>query len=274
MQSGRFKNTMQRRRFLSSSIAASTALAASGGELLQAQANRGREYYELRCYKMQSGGQTKAADKYFAEALIPALNRQGLKTIGAFNLYLGPETPSLYLLIPSESLETLVNSEPRLAHDEEYLKAAEPFDAAPAKEPPFSRVESSLMIAFEGYPKLTVTPATAKNSARVFQMRTYESPSLRDHRRKVEMFNSGEFDIFEKAGFWNVFFGDTLIGSRMPNLTYMLSFPDLSELDAKWKNFTSHPDWKKLSSEERFTFESIVSNITNYILHPTAYSQI
>jgi hypothetical protein len=264
---------MQRRDFLSSSLAASS-LAASAGGLLSGQSNAAREYYELRCYKMQSGDQPKLAHKYFAEALIPALNRLGLKTIGAFDLYLGPETPSLYLLIPAASLETLVTSEHRLAHDDEYMKAAEAFDAAPAKEPAFARMDSSLMIAFEGFPKLAVPPVTAKNGARVFQMRTYESPSLRDHRRKVEMFNSGEFDIFEKAGFWNVFFGDTLVGARLPNLTYMLSFPDLAELDAKWKAFSGHPDWKKLSADPRFSFESIVSNITNLILRPTAYSQI
>ncbi len=266
---------MQRRRFLSSSIAATSTLALTGGKALAgAQANQAREYYELRVYKMQNGDQPKRAHKYLAEALIPALNRQGLKTIGAFDLYLGPETPSLYLLIPSDSLDTLLHSEHKLAQDEEYLKAAEAFDAAEAKEPAFARVESSLMIAFEGYPKLTVPPVTEKKGARVFQLRTYESPSLRDHRRKVEMFNSGEFDIFAKAGFWNVFFGDTLIGARLPNLTYMVSFPDLAELDAKWNNFTSHPDWKKLSGEQRFSFEAIVSNITNYILRPTGYSQI
>jgi hypothetical protein len=54
----------------------------------------------------------------------------------------------------------------------------------------------------------------------------------------------------------------------------MLSFPDLSELDAKWKAFVDHPDWKKLSSEARFSFEPIVSNITNLILRPASYSQI
>jgi hypothetical protein len=164
---------MQRRRFLSSSIAAG-ALAASTGKTFAAQANSGREFYELRCFKMQSGEQPRLAHKYFAEALIPALNRQGLKTIGAFDLYLGPETPTIYLLIPSTSLEALVTSELKLAHDDEYLKAAEPFDAAPAKQPAFSRIESSLMIAFEGYPKLTVTPATEKKGARVFQLRTYD----------------------------------------------------------------------------------------------------
>ena len=88
------------------------------------------------------------------------------------------------------------------------------------------------------------------------------------------MFNHGEFDIFQKAGFWNVFFGDTLIGQRLPQLTYMLSFPDLSELNAKWKAFSSNPDWKKLSSQPEYNFESIVSNISNLILNPTSYSQI
>jgi hypothetical protein len=189
-------------------------------------------------------------------------------------LDLGPETPSLYLLLPSANLETLVNAELKLAQDEEFQKAGEPFLKAPAKEPPYERVESSLLIAFSGHPKLTVPPVTASHGARVFQLRTYESPTTQAHARKVEMFHSGEFDIFQKAGFWQVFYGDTLIGPRLPNLTYMLSFPDASELNAKWNAFRGHPDWKKLSASPRFSYEAIVSNITNLVLNPASYSQI
>ncbi len=97
---------------------------------------------------------------------------------------------------------------------------------------------------------------------------------MHDHVRKVEMFHSGEFGIFEKAGFWPVFYADSLIGDRLPNLTYMLSFPDLSELTAKWKAFMSDPDWKKLSGSSKFNYEAIVSNVTNLVLNPTKYSQI
>ncbi len=237
-------------------------------------ASSGREYYELRAYKLQNGAQPKLLNQYLSEALIPALNRQGMKPVGAFDLYLGPETPTVYVLIPAASLEALVTSELRLAQDEEYMKAGGPFINAPAKEPAYVRMESSLMIAFEGYPKLTVPPVTAKNGARVFQLRTYESPSNGAHRRKVEMFNAGEFDIFAKAGFWNVFFGDTLIGPRLPNLNYMLSFADLRELDEKWKAFGNDPDWKKLSGSARYNYEAIVSNINNLILRPASYSQI
>lgn len=268
---------MDRRRFLSSTLAAS-ALGIPGSTAVAAQqqtaAPQGREYYELRQYRLVSGPQQKLTNAYLDEALIPALNRLGIKPVGAFDLYLGPETPSLYVLLPCASLETLIGAESRLNEDEEYQKAGAPFLKAPAKEPPYLRIESKLMIAFEGHPKLTVPPVTAQHGSRVFQLRTYESPTNHDHRVKVEMFNSGEFEIFRKAGFWDVFYGDALVGSRLPNLTYMLSFPDLAELNAKWKAFGSDPDWKKLSGSPRFNFEPIVSNITNLILNPASYSQI
>jgi NIPSNAP len=258
---------MQRRRFLTSSLAASaaTAFAAEKSE---------RQYFELRRYHLISGPQQKLASSYVADALIPALNRLGMSPIGAFDLYLGPETPALYVLIPSSSLESLATAELRLVQDEEYQRAGQSFIKAPAKEPPYERVESSLMIAFEGYPKLTVPPVTAQHGSRVFQMRTYESPTNHDHRVKVEMFNSGEFAVFGRAGFWSVFYGDTLIGPRLPNLTYMLAFPDLAELNAKWKAFSADPEWKKLSGSSKFSYEAIVSNISNLILNPTTYSQI
>lgn len=268
---------MKRRKFLTATASAATLALESSRRNLQAQSQpnqNGREYYELRRYHMQSGLQPKLMDAYVAEALIPGLNRLGIQPVGAFNLYLGPETPTLYVLMPATSVEALTNAEFQLLRDEEYRKAGAAFLEAPAKEPAYERMESSLMIAFEGWPKLTVPPVTAQHGSRVFQLRTYESPGVKDHRRKVEMFHKGEFGIFQKAGFWNVFFGDTLIGQRLPNLTYMISFPDMAELNAKWKAFLTDPDWKKLSSSPRYSFESIVSNISNLVLNPTSYSQI
>lgn len=265
---------MQRRHFLTSSLAAAAVALTPNDGLAEAPANKAREYYELRKYQFQSGPQAKLVQGYVENALIPALNRLGFSPIGAFTLDLGPETPALYLLIPSTNLESLVTTEMQLAKDEEFMKVAAPFWSAPAAAPAYYRVESSLMSAFTGWPKLVVPPVTAQHGKRVFQLRTYESPSQADHVRKVEMFNSGEYDIFQKAGFWSVFYGDTLIGPRMPQLTYMIAFPDIAEIDVKWDAFRNDPAWKKLSSEQRFSFEAIVSNISNLILRPTSYSQI
>lgn len=260
---------MKRRSFLSSSLAASAL-----GYTAAAQSRAGREYYELRRYELQSGPQQKLTHDYVGNALIPGLNRLGIKPVGAFNLEIGVGTPTLYVLIPSESLETLVQSELRLMDGGDYRKAGEAFLNAPATQPAYLRIESSLLIAFEGKPKLTVPPVTAEKGTRVFQLRTYESPSNHDHRVKVEMFHSGEFDVFQRAGFWQVFYGDALIGSRLPHLTYMLSFPDIGEMNAKWKAFGSDPEWKKLTSSPKFNYEEIVSKITNLILNPAPYSQI
>ena len=266
---------MKRRQFLTSSLAAS-ALALSGktSEAQSATTALPREYYELRAYHMQTGPQTKLTDAYISNALIPALNRLGISPVGAFTLTLGTETPTLYVLLPGPKLETLATAQLRLTQDPTFMQAAAPFWDAPASAPAFVRMESSLMIAFEGWPKLVVPPVTAQHGKRIFQLRIYESPSDQAHVRKVEMFHSGEFNVFQRAGFWPVFYGDVLVGPRLPKLTYMLSYPDMGEMNAKWAAFGADPEWKKLTSSPRFNFEEIVSNITNLVLTPTSYSQI
>jgi len=269
---------MKRRRFIAASIAAST-LAAAGKAVGQVSATGAftgprREFYQLRRYNLFSGQQLKVTESYFSGALIPALARMALGPVGAFKLDIGPETPAYYVLIPGSSVETLAELDLRLGKDTDFLKVAEPFWNATAKAPAFQRVETSLMAAFEGWPKLTPPVSSATKGKRMFQMRTYESPSNGDHQRKVEMFHSGEFEIFLKAGFHPVFFGDTLAGSRMPNLTYMLSFADTAELEAKWNIFRTDPAWKKLSGSPRYAFDQIVTNISNLFLSPLECSQI
>jgi hypothetical protein len=265
---------MKRRQFLSASIAASALAVSGNAQAAPATPASGREFYHIRRYALQQGPQSKVTESYFSDALVPALARMGIGPVGAFRLDIGPETPAFYLLIPGTSVEALAALDLHLVEDAVFLKAAEPFWNATAAAPAFLRVESSLLAAFEGWPKLTPPATAATKGKRIFQLRTYESPSYGDHVRKVEMFHSGEFEIFLKAGFHPVFFGDTLIGSRMPNLTYMLSFADQADLDAKWELFRDDPNWKKLSASPRFASDQIVTNITNLILSPLGCSQV
>ena len=263
---------MERRQFLAASIAAST-VALAGEGAVQAQTAGAREFYQLRRYSLMSGPQLKLTESYFADALIPALARMGLGPVGAFKLDIGEDTPAYYLLIPGPSAGGLAELDLHLGRDEGFLKAASPFWNATATAPAFQRVEISLLEAFAGWPKLTPPASSATKGKRIFQLRTYESPSNGEQVRKVEMFHSGEFEIFLKAGFHPVFFGDTLFGSRLPNLTYMLSFADTAELEAKWEVFRNDPAWKKLSESPRFA-DHIVTNISNLMLSPLGCSQV
>ena len=249
------------------------ATASQAGANASAQGKQ-RLYYELRRYQLVDGPQKKICDAFFQNAFIPAVNRLGITPVGVFNLTVGPGTPVMYVLLPSASVEALVNLEAHLANDAQYMSAGTPFLSAPAVAPAYQRIESQLMIAFEKIPGITLPAATATNAARVFELRTYESPSDLDHKRKVEMMQSGEELIFGKAGFTQVFYGDTLIGGHLPNLTYMLSFENLAARDQHWTAFGTNPDWKTMQANPRYAFENIVSNISNFILTPAAYSQI
>ncbi|MGA3031766.1 MAG: NIPSNAP family protein [Terracidiphilus sp.] len=264
---------MERRRFLSASLAAAAGAATTPASAQLAAVPKS-EYYLLRRYNLVSGPQLKLTESFLAGAMIPTLQRLGLGPVGAFRLDIGPETPAYYLLVPGADLVQLATLDLYLAANPEFQQAADAFWNAKSTAPAFQRAESTLLAAFPGWPRITPPSAAASRGKRTFQLRTYESPSNGDHVRKVEMFSSGEYEIFKSAGFQPVFFGDTLVGSRMPNLTYMLSFADLAEHDAKWDAFRNDPAWKKLSSNPRYAFDQIVTNITNLILSPLDCSQI
>ncbi|MCB1120442.1 MAG: NIPSNAP family protein, partial [Verrucomicrobiae bacterium] len=84
--------------------------------------------------------------------------------------------------------------------------------------------------------------------------------------------DAGEIDIFRNVGLDPVFFGQSLAGSLMPNLVYMLGFKDMAARDESWQRFSSDPDWAVLRKNTRYA--DTVSTITDIILSPSPVSQI
>jgi hypothetical protein len=133
-------------------------------------------------------------------------------------------------------------------------------------------MESSLFLAF---PSIPAIESPVKNPGRVFQLRTYESPSVKTGQKKIEMFDvAGEIAIFRRTGLHPVFFGEAILGAKMPNLTYMLGFESEAELDANWKTFIADPEWKRLSGKPEYANKAILSGITNVVLKPVEWSQV
>ncbi|PYV16202.1 MAG: NIPSNAP family containing protein, partial [Acidobacteria bacterium] len=83
-----------------------------------------------------------------------------------------------------------------------------------------------------------------------------------------------EIAIFRRTGLQPIFFGDTLIGTRQPQLTYMLVFESPEARERNWGQFIADPEWKKLSTTPGYTDAETVTSITNVLLRPAAYSQI
>ena len=228
-----------------------------------------RDYYELRRYEIETEAQKAGFDAFARDAAIPALNRNGIDPVGVF--YPWEDLSPIYVLLRHKSLASVAQLTQRLAEDEEFLQRGADFLDAPADKPAYKRMEVQLMVAFEGIKKLE-TPI--KKPGRVLQLRTYESPSIKTGLKKIEMFNTAEIDIFRKTGLHPVFFGQTLAGDKMPNLTYMLVFNDMSERKANWKRFGSDPEWRALRAIPEYADKRILCGITNLYLKPAAYSQI
>jgi hypothetical protein len=259
---------MMRRDFLAGSL-----LAAAGTGTASAEPKKlAPLWYELRRYQLRTG-QTKVLNDFLAEAALPAFKRLGVGPVGVFETTVGPEMPALHLLVPHESPAALAALPARLAADPGYQKgaAALAYHGAPAAQPAYLRLDSALLCAFEAMPHLEPPPA----QPRIFELRTYESPSEAAHLRKVEMFGKlGELEIFRRCGLTPVFFARTVVGARLPSLMYMLTFPDLAARDKAWTAFRADPQWQKLKATPGYTDAEIVSNISDALLRPTAYSQI
>ena len=260
---------MERRDFIAASCLAGMAPLGKIATAEDPCKTSQREYYELRLYRIASAEKQRLVGSFLSRAAIPAWNRLGIAPVGVFEL-LGEDSPNLYVLLPHKSLESVATAAARPMSDEGFLAAGADVLNSPKSDPAYQRVKSSLLLAFDDFPKLEV-PST--KASRVFQLRTYESHNIERAKKKIEMFNAGgEIAVFRKTGLTPVFFGESLVGSKLPNLTYMLGFDDKASGEKAWKRFLSDPGWLTLKKDS--TYKDTVSNITNIFLRPAKGSQI
>jgi hypothetical protein len=233
-----------------------------------------RDYYELRIYHIESKSQENQIDSYLQNALLPALHRNGIDNVGVFKpIATQPDAgKKIYLWIPYKSMKEYVGLQSKLDKDASYLGAAKDYINAPHNNPPYKRMETSLLQAFSGMPRFMESKVEGPKKDRIYELRSYEAATERLYRQKVKMFNEGETDIFFKLDFNPVFFGETLAGAQMPNLMYMTTFPNIETRDAKWKAFGSDPDWDRMKVMEEY--QNTVSKNDTRLLYPTDYSDI
>lgn len=259
---------MKRRNFLHNTVAVGALSSLGAAAQTGPKKGRGREYYELRVYSVASAEKQALLDEYLQNTALPAYGKLGIKNVGAFKALDDAANHSVYLLIPYTSMEQFATATAKAGGDLAYGAPAT-YAGVPMKDPVYDRIESSLLLAFEGMPQMKV-PA---KKDRIFELRIYESHNEKAGKQKVKMFNAGgEIAIFNQTGLTPVFFGEALVGTRLPNLTYLLTFDNMEARERNWKQFGSHPDWVKLKDQPEYA--DTVSKITNIFLAPAAYSQV
>jgi hypothetical protein len=234
-----------------------------------------REFYQIRLYHFRDAAQETMIDNYLQSALLPALHRAGIARLGVYKS-LANDTATdkqIYLLVPYKTLEQMLKMEQRLGTDANYLSTAADFLHAPFDKAPYTRIEIIWLQAFPLAPQIQSPQLSGALNERIYELRSYESPTVDYHQNKVKMFNDGgEIALFGKLGFNAVFYASVLSGSHLPNLMYMTCFENMAAREAHWKSFVESPEWKKLSALPEYQHN--VSKIDIVFLHPAAYSDL
>jgi len=235
-----------------------------------------REWIQIKTYVCGNVAKREALVQVFDRALIPALNRQGIRKVGVFwsdaevNDGNAAYETRVVVVIPHPDGASFAGMDDRLLADAQYMKDAAPLFSAPMNDPLYDSCSSALLRGFATCPQVRqVTDAPE----RLLQLRIYNSYTIERNAKKIAMFEGGgELAIFRTCGMEPVFFGQGLAGDQLPNLTYMLGFADKAAKVAAWKTFVNHPDWEKLKVDPQY--KDTANKITNILLRPSKGSQL
>jgi len=237
-------------------------------------AKNNREYLVIRVYHAADTIQLAAIDHYLQASLLPTLNQNGFSRTGVFQAVDNDTAKDkrFYVFLPFSSLSQLEKLNGVIDKTLADTLTASAYTNALYNAPPYSRMESILLQAFEGMPQVKSSSVKGDIQERVYELRSYESATEALHQNKVRMFNLGEIDLFQRLGFKAVFYGQVIAGSQMPNLMYMTSFDNKTSRDDHWRMFGNDPNWKTMSAKPEYQHN--VSKITITFLRPTSYSKL
>lgn len=230
-------------------------------------------FYEIRVYRLANAADEARMDAYLEKALVPALHRNEIKKIGVFKPIKADTiyNKRIYVLIPYKSLNEFEKTTAALQKDAQYLADGSDFINAAHTDPPYTRIETTLLKAFKFMPEPAVPNLKGTKQDRVYELRSYEGATDKLYQSKVHMFNEGgEIKLFSRLNFNAVFYGEVLSGGSMPNLMYMTSFENKADRDAHWKSFGEAPEWKAMVVLPQY--QNTVSKNTQFLLNPTSYS--
>ncbi len=102
---------------------------------------------------------------------------------------------------------------------------------------------------------------------RVYRCLPGQMPALMNRFRNATM------NLFDRHGFQPIGFFTTLIGGSHQELTYLLRWESLAQMEGAWKALFTDPEWLVAKTEsEKNGF--IVDNTSSKILSPTNFSPL
>jgi NIPSNAP len=256
---------------LSATALTSAAILSSGNSsAAKGDAAAHKTIYEVVTLRLAFGDQMGRLLSWLEKRAFPLFHKHNMGPVGLFTEQVGPAIPSLVGIFSYPSLPEMSATWDRLSADPDWIAAEGDLEAS---EPAYYRRDSTLLRATPFSPPLTAT-ASGSPAHKIYELRIYESPTVRQLGYLHDRFAGGEIDIFHKSGIHPVLYADTLVGPNMPNMAYLIPFENQGAREAAWAAFGSNPDWQRILDESVKRGGEIVRNITNMFLSPVSFSML
>jgi hypothetical protein len=233
-------------------------------------------YFLLESYLLKNGSQAQRLGSYFQTARIGMASR--LQTIApalVLDALVAAHMPQVLAVSAFGSLEEIAGMKRKLSEDAQAREAMAAWEAG--DEAAYEELNETVLEAAEycpPLPQVAPSPGDGEKPLRVFELRTYHSPTTRQLRALHERFAGPEIRIFHRSGIHPILYSSTLIGANKPNLTYLIPFDDLAAREKAWAAFGADPEWVKVRAESVARSGQISSVIQMSLFKATAYSPL
>ena len=226
-------------------------------------------FYMLETYQLKNGTQAGRMNDWFSQSLLPKLTKIQAAPPIVLEGLLGPRVQQIVLVVGYSSIAEIETTHSKLRADQDLAAARQKLDQG--AEPPFEAQTNTLLEAMDFSPELA---AEKRDKPRVFEMRTYHSPTDSQLRLLRNRLGGPSQVVFRKFGIRPILYGTTLAGTTMPSLTYLIPYESLAEREKAWDGLNADADWIKARTESVEKGGQIlsVSEVTFY--RATAYSPV
>lgn len=231
---------LDRRRFLEGMPALLPASAMAAAE----QAGKTR-FYILEQFYLENGSQPGRIHDFFSKTLVPAVARVHKGPLIAMEALVAQHMPQVAVIVGLESLGQIHSISKALFGDKDFSRA---FDQWEAGDAPYVSSSASLLEATPYSPEIVI-PEKPTATPRIFELRSYHSPTARQAKALHERFAGPEIKIFHRVGVHPLFYGSTVFGQNRPNLTYLIPFESLAAREKSWNAFGADEEWVKVRKE-------------------------
>jgi hypothetical protein len=225
--------------------------------------------YVVQNYFLKNGPQMVRWHRFMEQAALPELRKWEASRSTYLEAMVAPHMPQAMTITEFESVGHWQSVQSALARAAAYVQGFSEWEAG--AEPPYESYSERMLTATAFSPGFS---ENADGPARIFEYRIYQSPAYRQLQLLNERFAGPGAAIFHRVGVKPILYANALTGDRLPNLTYLTPFENLTAREKAWTAFTADAEWQKLRMESAEKYGQISTVMHISLWRPAAYSPV